>query len=55
MIVAIDDLDTEAAFNLLDVVIERATQAGKALALRRFQMQIQSCDMTAQGFLSAVI
>ena len=52
MIVAIDDLYTEAAFDLLDVVIERPAQAGQTLGVRGFQVQIQGGDMTAQGILS---
>ena len=52
VMVAIDDFDAEAAFDLLDVVIERPAQAGQTLGVRGFQVQIQGGDMTAQGILS---
>jgi hypothetical protein len=42
----------EAAFDLLDVVIERPAQAGQTLGVCGFQVQIQGGDMTAQGILS---
>ena len=51
VVVAVADLDAEAALQLFDVVIERAAQTGETLVVGGFQMQIQGREVSAQSVL----
>ena len=55
VVVPVAYLDAETALQLLEVVVKGAAQAGEALVVGGFQMQIQGGDVSAQGVLLSVV